>query len=95
MGGAGPVGGASYLRVPATGPLPSSLWKLDLCTTVLPQIEKLLQSKYERYVWGSHTGLRAGTGRGRRLLRENEDPPGPAPLGVCGTTVPAKLEGPW
>lgn len=35
-------------RVP--GPLPSSLWKLDLCTTVLPQIEKLLQSKYERYV---------------------------------------------
>lgn len=29
--------------------LRSSLWKLDLCTTVLPQIEKLLQSKYERY----------------------------------------------
>lgn len=28
--------------------LSSSLWKLDLCTTVLPQIEKLLQSKYER-----------------------------------------------
>lgn len=25
-----------------------SLWKLDLCTIVLPQIEKLLQSKYER-----------------------------------------------
>uniref|UniRef100_A0A8C6TPF2 Katanin p80 WD40 repeat-containing subunit B1 n=1 Tax=Neogobius melanostomus TaxID=47308 RepID=A0A8C6TPF2_9GOBI len=25
------------------------LWKLDLCTTVLPQIDKLLQSKYERY----------------------------------------------
>ncbi|KAI4798802.1 hypothetical protein KUCAC02_020487, partial [Chaenocephalus aceratus] len=25
-----------------------SLWKLDLCTTVLPQIEQLLQSKYER-----------------------------------------------
>jgi len=25
-----------------------SLWKLDLCTVVLPQIEKLLQSKYER-----------------------------------------------
>ncbi|NXP39971.1 KTNB1 protein, partial [Leiothrix lutea] len=26
-----------------------SLWKLDLCTIVLPQIEKLLQSKYERW----------------------------------------------
>ncbi|KAM6118183.1 katanin p80 WD40 repeat-containing subunit B1 [Pterocles gutturalis] len=26
----------------------ASLWKLDLCTIVLPQIEKLLQSKYER-----------------------------------------------
>lgn len=25
-----------------------SLWKLDLCMTVLPQIEKLLTSKYER-----------------------------------------------
>lgn len=25
-----------------------SLWKLDLCTTILPQIDKLLQSKYER-----------------------------------------------
>lgn len=25
-----------------------SLWKLDLCTIILPQIEKLLQSKYER-----------------------------------------------
>ncbi|XP_035754582.1 katanin p80 WD40 repeat-containing subunit B1 isoform X6 [Egretta garzetta] len=28
----------------------ASLWKLDLCTIVLPQIEKLLQSKYESYV---------------------------------------------
>ncbi|XP_033989779.1 LOW QUALITY PROTEIN: katanin p80 WD40 repeat-containing subunit B1 [Trematomus bernacchii] len=27
-----------------------SLWKLDLCTTVLPQIEQLLQSKYESYI---------------------------------------------
>ncbi|XP_078527593.1 katanin p80 WD40 repeat-containing subunit B1 isoform X2 [Lissotriton helveticus] len=27
----------------------ASLWKLDICTTVLPQIEKLLQSKYESY----------------------------------------------
>ncbi|XP_047436955.1 katanin p80 WD40 repeat-containing subunit B1 [Mugil cephalus] len=27
-----------------------TLWKLDLCTSVLPQIDKLLQSKYESYV---------------------------------------------
>ncbi|CAN9506554.1 unnamed protein product [Ophioblennius macclurei] len=33
--------------------LQPSLWKLDLCTTVLPQINKLLQSKYESYM---HTG---------------------------------------
>lgn len=39
--------GRAGLMVPAW-PFPSSLWKLDLCTTVLPQIEKLLQSKYER-----------------------------------------------
>ncbi|XP_063738303.1 katanin p80 WD40 repeat-containing subunit B1 isoform X2 [Eleginops maclovinus] len=30
--------------------LQPSLWKLDLCTTVLPQIEQLLQSKYESYI---------------------------------------------
>ncbi|XP_073515953.1 katanin p80 WD40 repeat-containing subunit B1 isoform X2 [Phyllobates terribilis] len=28
----------------------ASLWRLDLCLTVLPQIDKLLQSKYESYV---------------------------------------------
>uniref|UniRef100_A0A665TTS4 Katanin p80 WD40 repeat-containing subunit B1 n=1 Tax=Echeneis naucrates TaxID=173247 RepID=A0A665TTS4_ECHNA len=28
--------------------LQPSLWKLDLCTSILPQIDKLLQSKYER-----------------------------------------------
>uniref|UniRef100_A0A9J8APW5 Katanin regulatory subunit B1 n=1 Tax=Cyprinus carpio carpio TaxID=630221 RepID=A0A9J8APW5_CYPCA len=28
--------------------LKPSLWKLDLCTSILPQIEELLQSKYER-----------------------------------------------
>ncbi|XP_018431155.1 PREDICTED: katanin p80 WD40 repeat-containing subunit B1-like [Nanorana parkeri] len=28
----------------------ASLWKLDLCLTVLPQIDRLLQSKYESYV---------------------------------------------
>ncbi|XP_034016205.1 katanin p80 WD40 repeat-containing subunit B1 [Thalassophryne amazonica] len=31
------------------------LWKLDLCTTVLPQVGKLLQSKYESYM---QTGCR-------------------------------------
>ncbi|XP_059371247.1 katanin p80 WD40 repeat-containing subunit B1 [Carassius carassius] len=30
--------------------LKPSLWKLDLCTSILPQIEDLLQSKYESYV---------------------------------------------
>lgn len=28
----------------------ASLWKLDLCLTVLPQIDKLLKSKYDSYV---------------------------------------------
>ncbi|XP_067088398.1 katanin p80 WD40 repeat-containing subunit B1-like isoform X2 [Osmerus mordax] len=30
--------------------LKPSLWKLDLCMSILPQIEELLQSKYESYV---------------------------------------------
>uniref|UniRef100_A0A673JQT3 Katanin p80 WD40 repeat-containing subunit B1 n=1 Tax=Sinocyclocheilus rhinocerous TaxID=307959 RepID=A0A673JQT3_9TELE len=30
--------------------LKPSLWKLDLCTSILTQIEELLQSKYESYV---------------------------------------------
>uniref|UniRef100_A0A8C6TMD8 Katanin p80 WD40 repeat-containing subunit B1 n=1 Tax=Neogobius melanostomus TaxID=47308 RepID=A0A8C6TMD8_9GOBI len=34
------------------------LWKLDLCTTVLPQIDKLLQSKYESYMQTGCTSLR-------------------------------------
>ncbi|XP_047383291.1 katanin p80 WD40 repeat-containing subunit B1 isoform X3 [Sciurus carolinensis] len=36
----------------------ASLWKLDLCTTVLPQVEKLLQSKYESYVQTGCTSLK-------------------------------------
>uniref|UniRef100_A0A8C9UU54 Katanin p80 WD40 repeat-containing subunit B1 n=1 Tax=Spermophilus dauricus TaxID=99837 RepID=A0A8C9UU54_SPEDA len=36
----------------------ASLWKLDLCTTVPPQIEKLLQSKYESYVQTGCTSLK-------------------------------------
>ena len=27
-----------------------SIWNLDLCTALLPSLEKLLQSKYEMYV---------------------------------------------
>ncbi|XP_064414518.1 katanin p80 WD40 repeat-containing subunit B1 isoform X1 [Latimeria chalumnae] len=38
--------------------LKPSLWKLDLCTTILPQIEKLLQSKYESYVQTGCTSLK-------------------------------------
>lgn len=44
-------------------PLPSSLWKLDLCTTVLPQIEKLLQSKYERYAESCRRLMAGRTGQ--------------------------------
>nr|XP_015224162.1 PREDICTED: katanin p80 WD40 repeat-containing subunit B1 [Lepisosteus oculatus] len=38
--------------------LKPSLWKLDLCTSILPQIEELLQSKYESYVQTGCTSLR-------------------------------------
>uniref|UniRef100_A0A8D3C136 Katanin p80 WD40 repeat-containing subunit B1 n=1 Tax=Scophthalmus maximus TaxID=52904 RepID=A0A8D3C136_SCOMX len=38
--------------------LQPSLWKLDLCTTVLPQIDKLLQSKYESYMQTGCTSLK-------------------------------------
>ncbi|XP_074523370.1 katanin p80 WD40 repeat-containing subunit B1 [Halichoeres trimaculatus] len=38
--------------------LQSSLWKLDLCTTILPQIDKLLQSKYESYMQTGCTSLK-------------------------------------
>ncbi|MED6273377.1 Katanin p80 WD40 repeat-containing subunit B1 [Characodon lateralis] len=38
--------------------LQPSLWKLDLCMTVLPQIDKLLQSKYESYMQTGSTSLK-------------------------------------
>ncbi|XP_003978406.1 katanin p80 WD40 repeat-containing subunit B1 [Takifugu rubripes] len=38
--------------------LQASLWKLDLCMTVLPQIEKLLTSKYESYMQTGCTSLK-------------------------------------
>lgn len=36
----------------------ASLWKLDLCLTVLPQIDKLLQSKYESYMQTGSVSLK-------------------------------------
>ncbi|XP_008290300.1 katanin p80 WD40 repeat-containing subunit B1 [Stegastes partitus] len=38
--------------------LQPSLWKLDLCTTILPQIDKLLQSKYESYMQTGCTSVK-------------------------------------
>ncbi|XP_028436396.1 LOW QUALITY PROTEIN: katanin p80 WD40 repeat-containing subunit B1 [Perca flavescens] len=38
--------------------LQPSLWKLDLCITVLPQIDQLLQSKYESYIQTGCTSLK-------------------------------------
>ncbi|KAI4872978.1 hypothetical protein NFI96_023666 [Prochilodus magdalenae] len=35
-----------------------SLWKLDTCTSILPQIEELLQSKYESYVQTGYMALK-------------------------------------
>uniref|UniRef100_A0A8C2W7M4 Katanin p80 WD40 repeat-containing subunit B1 n=1 Tax=Cyclopterus lumpus TaxID=8103 RepID=A0A8C2W7M4_CYCLU len=35
-----------------------SLWKLDLCTTILPQIDQLLHSKYESYIQTGCTSLK-------------------------------------
>ncbi|XP_061613665.1 katanin p80 WD40 repeat-containing subunit B1 isoform X2 [Phyllopteryx taeniolatus] len=38
--------------------LQPSLWKLDVCATSLPQIDKLLQSKYESYLQCGCTSLK-------------------------------------
>ncbi|XP_030582361.1 katanin p80 WD40 repeat-containing subunit B1 [Archocentrus centrarchus] len=38
--------------------LQPSLWKLDVCVTILPQLDKLLQSKYESYMQTGCTSLR-------------------------------------
>ncbi|XP_037553663.1 katanin p80 WD40 repeat-containing subunit B1 [Nematolebias whitei] len=38
--------------------LQPSLWKLDLCMSILPQIDKLLQSKYESYTQTGATSLK-------------------------------------
>ncbi|XP_029001074.1 katanin p80 WD40 repeat-containing subunit B1 [Betta splendens] len=38
--------------------LQPTLWKLDICTVILPQIDKLLQSKYESYMQTGCTSLK-------------------------------------
>lgn len=38
--------------------LQPSLWKLDLCTAILPEIDKLLQSKYESYMHSGCSSLK-------------------------------------
>ncbi|KAG7327783.1 hypothetical protein KOW79_009389 [Hemibagrus wyckioides] len=38
--------------------LKPSLWKLDTCMTILPQLEELLQSKYESYMQTGCTSLK-------------------------------------
>ncbi|XP_028665540.1 katanin p80 WD40 repeat-containing subunit B1 [Erpetoichthys calabaricus] len=47
------------------------LWKLDLCTSILPQIEKLLQSKYESYVQTGCTSLKLILQRFLPLITDN------------------------
>lgn len=74
------------LRAYVPGPLPSSLWKLDLCTTVLPQIEKLLQSKYERYV-------REGRWQGAPARTTGKTPRTSAHVRcLCSTAVPFEFQ---
>ncbi|XP_033896245.3 katanin p80 WD40 repeat-containing subunit B1-like isoform X1 [Acipenser ruthenus] len=51
--------------------LKPSLWKLDLCTSILPQIEKLLQSKYESYVQTGCTSLKLILQRFLPLIADN------------------------
>ncbi|MGH0127121.1 UNVERIFIED_CONTAM: hypothetical protein FKN15_052671 [Acipenser sinensis] len=51
--------------------LKPSLWKLDLCTSILPQIEKLLQSKYESYVQTGCTALKLILQRFLPLIADN------------------------
>ncbi|XP_069595698.1 katanin p80 WD40 repeat-containing subunit B1 isoform X1 [Ranitomeya imitator] len=53
----------------------ASLWKLDLCLTVLPQIDKLLQSKYESYVQTGCVSLRLILQRFLPLISETLSAP--------------------
>nr|XP_033797615.1 katanin p80 WD40 repeat-containing subunit B1 isoform X2 [Geotrypetes seraphini] len=53
----------------------ASLWKLDMCTSVLPQIEKLLLSKYESYVQTGCTSLKMILQRFLPLITESLSAP--------------------
>ncbi|KAM8946224.1 katanin p80 WD40 repeat-containing subunit B1 [Pelodytes ibericus] len=57
-----------------------SLWKLDLCLAVLPQIEKLLQSKYESYVQTGCLSLKLILQRFLPLITDTLT--APTPVGV-------------
>lgn len=60
--------------------LKPSLWKLDLCTSILPQIEELLQSKYESYVQTGCTSLKLILKRFWPLISDTLT--APPPVGV-------------
>ncbi|XP_068594774.1 katanin p80 WD40 repeat-containing subunit B1 isoform X2 [Brachionichthys hirsutus] len=57
-----------------------SLWRLDLCPTILPQTEKLLQSKYETYMQTGCTSLKLIMKHFWRLISETLK--APPPVGV-------------
>ncbi|XP_072374622.1 katanin p80 WD40 repeat-containing subunit B1 isoform X3 [Scyliorhinus torazame] len=48
-----------------------ALWKLDLCPSIIPQIDKLLQSKYESYVQTGCTSLKLILQRFGPLMADN------------------------
>uniref|UniRef100_A0A8C5QRU4 Katanin p80 WD40 repeat-containing subunit B1 n=1 Tax=Leptobrachium leishanense TaxID=445787 RepID=A0A8C5QRU4_9ANUR len=58
----------------------ASMWKLDLCLAVLPQIEKLLQSKYESYLQTGCLSLKLILQRFLPLIMDTLA--SPAPVGV-------------
>ncbi|XP_038662942.1 katanin p80 WD40 repeat-containing subunit B1 isoform X2 [Scyliorhinus canicula] len=51
--------------------LKPALWKLDLCPSIIPQIDKLLQSKYESYVQTGCTSLKLILQRFGPLMADN------------------------
>uniref|UniRef100_A0A4W3HCB1 Katanin p80 WD40 repeat-containing subunit B1 n=1 Tax=Callorhinchus milii TaxID=7868 RepID=A0A4W3HCB1_CALMI len=51
--------------------LKPALWKLDLCSSIIPQIEKLLQSKYESYVQTGCMSLKLILQRFGPLIADN------------------------
>ncbi|XP_067853801.1 katanin p80 WD40 repeat-containing subunit B1 isoform X2 [Heptranchias perlo] len=51
--------------------LKPALWKLDLCPSIIPQIDKLLQSKYESYIQTGCTSLKLILQRFGPLIADN------------------------